>query len=161
MNSPHHLTPVSYVIFRRENSVLLQRRQGTGYMDGHWSTAAAGHVEPNESALNAARREVQEELGIAVTATDLVPLTVMHRQQRPDGSGAGRVDFFFQCTAWSGKPQLMEDHKASDLAWFRLDDLPSPFVPHEHQVFASLRSGLPAIISYGFAPENSAPATGP
>ena len=27
------------------DEVLLQLRQRTGYMDGHWAAAAAGHVE--------------------------------------------------------------------------------------------------------------------
>ena len=74
----------------------------------------------------------------------------MHRQQEPDEGAAGRVDFFFQCTEWQGEPRLMEGEKASDLGWFPLDDLPSPIVPHEHQVLSSLRSGSPAIISFGF-----------
>lgn len=130
--------------------MLLQRRKKTGNMDGHWSTAAAGHVEPDESAQDAACREIQEELGISIGPDDLVPLVVMHRKQGPDEGYAGRVDFFFQCTAWSSEPRLMEHHKASDLAWFHLDDLPSPIVPHEHQVLASLRSGLPAFVSFGF-----------
>lgn len=150
MSSPNHLIPVSYVIFRRGVSVLLQRRQGTGYLDGHWATAAAGHVESNESALDAACREVQEELGISIEPADLEPLVVIHRQQGPSEGRAGRVDFFFQCTVWSAEPRLMEDHKASDLMWFHLDELPCPLVPHERQVLATLRQGLPPIMFFGF-----------
>ena len=44
------VVPASYVIFRRDDHVLLQLRQGTGYMDGYWATAAAGHVEAGEPA---------------------------------------------------------------------------------------------------------------
>lgn len=124
-------------------------------MDRHWATAAAGHVEPNESAVDAACREALEELGVTVTAADLVPLTVMHRQQGPDEGDAGRVDFFFQCTEWSGEPRLMEDHKASDPQWFPPDELPVPVVPHRPKLLASLRSGLPAVVSFGFAPKDS------
>ncbi|MDQ0770636.1 hypothetical protein QF031_003385 [Pseudarthrobacter defluvii] len=46
--------------------------------------------------------------------------------------------------------EIQAGGEASDLAWFPPDDLPSPIVPHEHQVLSSLRSGLPAIVSFGF-----------
>ena len=43
------VVPASYVYLLREadgaTEVLLQLRQGTPYMDGHWAAAAAGHVE--------------------------------------------------------------------------------------------------------------------
>ena len=152
-DSPQQLTPVSYVIFRREDFVLLQLRQGTGYLDGYWATAAAGHVEAHESAREAASREVQEELGIAINANELLPLVVMHRKRGE--THMGRVDFFFQCTASPSEPYLVEQDRASDLEWFHLDDLPTPVVPHELQVFESLRSGMPGIISFGFPAGNA------
>ena len=37
--------------------MLLQLRRGTGYMDGHWAAAAAGHVEAGESVLEQLRQE--------------------------------------------------------------------------------------------------------
>lgn len=43
------LVPAAYVILRRDEHVLLQLRMNTGYMDGYWATAAAGHVEAGES----------------------------------------------------------------------------------------------------------------
>ena len=53
--------------------VLLQLRQGTGYMDGHWACGASGHVEAAESVLETAVRETDEELGIRVEAKDQCP----------------------------------------------------------------------------------------
>lgn len=142
------LIPVSYVIFRRGSKVLLQLRQGTGYMDGHWATAAAGHVEAGESAPDAARREAGEELGVTIAASDLLPLTTLHRW-RDSSYSAGRVDFFFVCRKWAGSPQIMEPGKAGGLQWFDLDDLPVELVPHERYVLERLTSGLPGIIAFG------------
>ncbi|MFS0717321.1 NUDIX domain-containing protein [Arthrobacter sp. 1P04PC] len=79
MDDRFQLTPVSYVVFRRRDCVLLQLRKGTGYLDGHWADAAAGHVESNESAIGAAAREAYEELGIVVSSADLRPLVVTSR----------------------------------------------------------------------------------
>lgn len=151
MNSRQQLIPVSYVIFRREDFVLLQLRQGTGYLDGYWATAAAGHIEANESAHEAASREVQEELGVSISSADLMPLTVVHREQGRENAHMGRVDFFFQCISWPSEPHLMEQDRAADLKWFHLDDLPAPVVPHELQVLESLRSGMPGIMAFGFS----------
>lgn len=146
------LSAVSYVVFREANRVLLQQRQNTGYLDGHWATGAAGHVEQGETTVEAAIRECREELGLVITAEQLVPLTVLHRLQPTGQTGNDRVDFFFECRHWSGEPRLMEPEKASDLRWYALDNLPEPFVPHELYVMKKLNDGqhLPAIINQGF-----------
>ncbi|MFF3064382.1 NUDIX domain-containing protein [Oerskovia sp. NPDC057915] len=145
------MIPAAYVLLRRGDQVLLQLRQNTGYMDGHWAAAAAGHVEQGESVLAAARREAREELGIDVAATDLEPVTVMHRT-RPDGGPIEqRVDFFFVCRTWTGDPVIEEREKAADLRWFALSALPEPLVPHEAAVLAGLARGVvPAVMTYGF-----------
>lgn len=144
------LVPVSYVIFRQGEYVLLQLREGTGYMDGYWAAAAAGHVEPRESVESAARREAAEELGVVIAAADLVPLTVMHRAGPSGGTAADRVDFFFTCELWTGSPRIMEPDKAAGLAWFRLDSLPDSVVPHERHVFERLLAGVPPMVGFGF-----------
>ena len=150
------VVPAAYVIFRREGpagpQVLLQLRQGTGYMDGHWACAAAGHVEAGEPVQATARRETLEELGVEIGPADLVPLCGMHRTSGPHWIDE-RVDFFFECRAWTGEPALREPDKAVDLRWFALDDLPRPVVPHELFVLDHLARGtLAPIVSFGFDP---------
>ncbi|WP_372698585.1 NUDIX domain-containing protein [Arthrobacter sp. JSM 101049] len=146
---------MAYVVFRRGEEVLLQLRRGTGYMDGWWSTAAAGHVEAGESVEEAAAREALEELGVVVAPADLMPLSVMHRAQL-DGTDTARVDFFFTCTNWTGCPRVREADKASEVGWFAIDDLPHLLVPHERHVLERLQTGLPPIISHGFGTAGSA-----
>lgn len=148
------LTPVSYVILRRRDAVLLQLRQGTGHMDGHWSASAAGHVEAQESVAEAACREALEELGVSLDAENLVSLTTMHRTQGASLAVDQRVDFFFSCDSWSGDPKIVEPDSSAGLKWFALDDLPEPVVPHERYVLERLKTGLPPIISFGFSPSN-------
>jgi ADP-ribose pyrophosphatase len=139
------VVPAAYVLLLRGDEtpeVLLQLRRGTGYRDGHWAAAAAGHVEADESVLVAACREAREELGVGIGTADLIPLTTMHRTA---GNGLPideRVDFFFTCRRWSGDPRRVERAKAADLGWFPLDALPEPVVPHERFVLDGLRTGL-------------------
>jgi 8-oxo-dGTP pyrophosphatase MutT (NUDIX family) len=144
------VVPAAYVVLRRGEQVLLQLRQNTGFMDDHWAVAAAGHVEAEESVFEAAVREAREELGITIDPADLVGLTGMHRTQRNGRPIDERVDWFFECRRWSGEP-LLQEAKAADLAWFDLDALPDPVVPHERYVLDHLRKGdLPAVTSFGF-----------
>jgi 8-oxo-dGTP diphosphatase len=148
------VVPAAYVFLVRPapmpggREVLLQLRRGTGYMDEHWAAAVAGHVERGESVYDAGRREAAEEVG--VDDVDLVPWCAMQRT----GTGEPideRVDYFFTATSWAGTPRIMEPQKCADLRWFNLDALPSPVVPHELRVLASIRAGHTApILTHGF-----------
>lgn len=148
------VVPASYVFLLREpadgsaTEVLLQLRQGTGYMDDHWAAAAAGHVERGETAEAAARREALEE--IEVSDLDLTFATAMQRTAR-DLPIDERIDFFFTARSWSGEPRIVEPTKCADLRWFPLDALPDPVVPHERVVLDGLRRGdLPGLSQHGF-----------
>src|SRR5687767_9368790 len=106
MTPPHDrfvVVPAAYVFLLRDGSdateVLLQLREGTGYMDGHWAAAVAGHVERGESVFEAAAREAVEEVGI--TDVDLTPICAMHRTGATGLAIDERVDYFFTATSWS------------------------------------------------------------
>lgn len=149
------VVPASYVFLLREaadggtgTEVLLQLRRGTGYMDGHWAAAAAGHVERGETAEDAARREALEE--VAVADLDLAFATAMQRTAH-DLPIDERVDFFFTARSWTGEPRIVEPAKCADLRWFRLDALPDPVVPHERVVLTGLlRGDLAPLTHFGF-----------
>lgn len=148
------VVPASYVFLLRRagagdgTEVLLQLRQNTGFMDGHWAAAAAGHVERGETAEDAARREALEEVDVA--DLDLSFATAMQRTAR-DLPIDERIDFFFTARAWTGEPRIVEPAKCAALRWFRLDALPDPVVPHERVVLAGLlRDDLPPLTHHGF-----------
>lgn len=148
------VVPASYVFLLRDGAagteVLLQRRRNTGYMDDHWAAAAAGHVEPGETAYDAAHREALEE--IDVTDLDLVFVTSMQRTQHADPIDE-RVDFFFTARAWSGDPRVVEPEKCAELRWCPLADLPEPVVPHEASVLEAIRTDRTTPYStFGFTP---------
>ena len=147
------VVPAIYLLFLRgENTateVLLQLREGTGYMDGFWAAAAAGHVEQDESVFEAAAREALEELGVSDVRP--TPLCAMHRIQPGGDPVDQRVDYFFTARSWAGEPTIREPDKCADLRWFPLAEPPDPVVPHERAVLEALGSGsVPAIMSYGY-----------
>lgn len=152
------VVPASYVFFLRpgpsgSEEVLLQLRRDTGYMDGHWAAAAAGHVEKGETAYDAARREALEEVGL--TGLSLEFVTAMQRTRGGEPIDE-RIDFFFTCRAWQGTPRIVEPAKCGGLEWFSLSALPEPVVPHELAVLRGLTDlderdgGLAPYTTFGF-----------
>ena len=147
------LVAASYVVLRRGDEVLLQLRRGTGYMDGFWATMA-GHVDPGESVYDAAVRELKEEADVAVLASDLQPLTTIHRYE-PDGPQVEqRCDVFFETRTWTGEARIAEPAKCEAMTWFPLAALPEPVVPHELLVLQTLAAhgALPAVVALRTAP---------
>jgi 8-oxo-dGTP diphosphatase len=142
------LVAASYVLLLRDGQVLLQLRQGTGYLDGCWATLA-GHVDPGESVHEAAVREAAEEAGITIAPADLAPLTTLHRFERGGPQVEQRCDVFFAVRAWAGEPGVREPDKAAAMCWFDLDALPDAVVPHERLVLDLVRAGgpVPAVLS--------------
>jgi 8-oxo-dGTP diphosphatase len=144
------VVPAAYVYLVRDRpsgrEVLLQLRQNTGYKDGHWAAAAAGHVERGETAYDAARREAREELGIGDLDLRFEFTLVGTRR---DLAIDERVDFFFTARGWRGEPRIVEPGKCAELRWWPLHDLPDGVVPHEGLALASLGSGV-AYTTYGF-----------
>ena len=56
---------VHVLVFNGEGLLYLQRRAAAkDIQPGKWDTSVGGHVDPGESGEQAARREMQEELGI-------------------------------------------------------------------------------------------------
>lgn len=145
------MVPAAYVFLIRDDEVLLQHRQNTGYRDGFWAAATAGHVERDESVFAAADREAAEELGIRIAQADLVPLCSMHRTGETNDPVDERVDFFFSCSRWSGVPRVMESGKNAGIGWHSLSALPDPVVPHELFVLEHWRAGdLSPVVTFGF-----------
>lgn len=136
----HKVVPAVYIVFRRDDKVLLLKRANTGYRDGEYSMPS-GHFDGGESALTAAVREAKEETDIELNPQNL---TLVHTQHRlADEGDHERLNLFFAVTKWSGEPKNVEPDKCSELRWFALDDLPSNMVPELQHFFRHLADGRP------------------
>jgi isopentenyldiphosphate isomerase len=57
---------VHVLVFDKKGRLLLQKRSlNKDVAPGKWDTSVGGHVNPGEGILEAARREMKEELGIS------------------------------------------------------------------------------------------------
>ena len=122
------IIPTSHLILIKDNRILLLRRFNTGYEDGNYSVVA-GHLDGNETFIQAMVREAKEEANIDIKPEDLEVVHVMHRKQPNEE----RVDFFIRANRWKGEPKIMEPHKCDDLSWFELDNLPKNIILYVKQ----------------------------
>lgn len=118
------------VITRADGSFLIgQRAPGTFY-PGYWEFPG-GKVEAGESAAEALRRELDEELGIRVER--LFPWLVREH----DYEHAHVRLHFFEVPDWSG---LVNDRVHSALAWVVADNIDrAPMLPANGPILKSLR----------------------
>lgn len=117
----------AHLLLIKDEQILLSRRFQTGYEDGNYSLPA-GHVDADESCLQAMIREAKEEIGLDLQAENLNFSHVMHRFE-----GREAIDFFFSCEKWRGEAKNMEPDKCDDLAWFPIQNLPEHTIPYIKQ----------------------------
>ena len=114
-----------HLILQEKDKVLLLRRYNTGYEDGNYSVVA-GHVDGNESIIEAMQREALEEAGIKIEEQNLHIVHVMQRKAEDRES----IDYFLTCDKYEGKVQMMEKDKCDELKFFKLNELPNNIIPY-------------------------------
>ncbi|MFB7878536.1 NUDIX domain-containing protein [Nocardia sp. NPDC056064] len=118
-----------------QGRVLFGRRAGTGYADGAYHLPS-GHLEAEESVIDALVREAAEEIGVQIEPGDVEFVHVMH-----NSSSGGRVAFFFRVRRWRGEPTNLEPDKCDALEWFALDALPTEMIPYCREALGRIASG--------------------
>ncbi len=131
--------PAVYLIFKKDNKILMGRRQNTTYYDG-WYGVPAGHVDAKELPSVAGIREAKEEVGVDIDSSDMQFAHALYRTAH-DETG-DRSDYFFIVKKWSGEPKIMEPEKCDDLQWFSIDKLPENTIHHERGVIENIKQGI-------------------
>lgn len=117
--------------------VLLSRRKSGTHLAGRWEFPG-GKVEPGEDPRAAVRRELDEELGIAVTVGEIADVT-FHRYEDADKAV---LLLFFHAEREPGSPEP----RAIDVAEVKWADAgaldPAEFPPADVAVLAKVRALL-------------------
>jgi mutator protein MutT len=127
-----HRFPIDVlVILTRRGRILLTERAGDIYLSGHWAIPG-GKVDAGETVVQAAAREVAEEVGLTLQAHQLQFIGITHH--RPP-HGDSRVGFGFVAELDNRtEPRNMEPAKCARLAWFPAGTLPEPTMPYTAEI---------------------------
>lgn len=113
--NPTGIPVVSAKITTGDGRFLLQRRSQGGRHGGLWEFPG-GKVESHETPENALIREVEEEVGLLLSADSLVPFATMH--EVASGEFPAIVMTLYTARRWSGDPVA---HQGQEWSWFTLD----------------------------------------
>lgn len=115
-----------FLIIVKDNKVLLQKRENTGYEDGKYDVAVSGHVEEKESLKEAVIRESFEEIGIKMDKQNIEFVTLIHKKDTDYHNVYMNV--YFTVHSFEGDPFIKEPNKCSELKWVDLNELPSNLI---------------------------------
>jgi 8-oxo-dGTP diphosphatase len=128
------MTVVAAALVDSERRVLLQQRAPGRAMAGLWEFPG-GKVESGELPEAALVREIEEELGVAIAAEDLVPACFA---SAPVG-GCHMILLLYVCRRWRGDPRPLD---ASALKWLRPDEMRAEEMPPADQPLIALLDAL-------------------
>ncbi|MEV6555829.1 NUDIX domain-containing protein [Nocardia sp. NPDC051756] len=132
-----------HLLLLKDGRALFGQRQNTGFEDGAWHLPS-GHLEANESVVDALIREAHEEVGVTIAPEAVRFAHVMH-----NASAGGRVAFFFTVDNWQGEPENREPAKCIALSWFSLDNLPGHMIAYCRTAISHVADGT-AFSVYGW-----------
>ena len=118
-----------FTMGRNGSEILLIERKYKPFQ-GNWALPG-GFVEENETFLQAAQRELEEETMIANLALNHLGVF-----DAPDRDPRGRTVSVAFWTIGVGKKKIKAGSDASRAAWFSLDDLPALAFDHD-QIIAT------------------------
>lgn len=123
------------VVYDEKKGILLEEREDDGYWD-----FPGGSIEFNETAEEAAQRELGEETGLKAQSFSFLQIfsgpIAYHRY--PNGDEVSGVDIVYLATAVSGQPHMQKEEVRS-LKWWPLEETPSPFTARNKAILEILR----------------------
>jgi len=126
-----------------EKQILLQKRQNTGYMDNMYDACASGHLDPNESILEAIQREAKEEICLDIDREDLQLVTTYHCSTKYNKNEAEYLKFYFSAKRWNNEPKIGESEKCSELIWADIKNLPENTIEFLRVAISNYLKGIP------------------
>ncbi|MBW8754631.1 MAG: (deoxy)nucleoside triphosphate pyrophosphohydrolase [Sphingomonadales bacterium] len=130
---------VAVALIDGEGRILLQRRRLGGEHGGLWEFPG-GKVEAGETPQSAALREIEEELGVRIEPTELVPVSFASDAAAPPPPRRAYVILLYSCRAWHGEAWCRD---GEEIRWYAAGDLAGlEMPPLDYPLAAALLSGI-------------------
>lgn len=128
------------LIENNEGEILLQKRSQAGE---HWGFPG-GVMNLGESAEEAAIREIKEETGYDVIASELIGIYTKYFETFPNGDKAQTVVFFFRMKIIGGGIKI-DELETFDLKFFNLNQTPYLYSNLHRIILNDVKSGKTGI----------------
>jgi 8-oxo-dGTP diphosphatase len=119
--NPTMLFVVAAALTNQAGEILLQKRPDGRQMAGLWEFPG-GKVDAGESPESGLVRELREELGIEVSAENLIPITFA---SEPLGD-RNLLLLLYRCAEWTGEPVALDSPELRWLLPADMQGLPMP-----------------------------------
>ena len=119
--NPTMLFVVAAALVNQANEIFVQKRPIGKAMAGLWEFPG-GKVEHEETPESALVRELKEELGIVVEASNLIPVTFASEPLE----GKNLLLLLYLCREWQGEPAALESLAIDWVSIDQLRELPMP-----------------------------------
>ncbi len=124
---------VRIFVFNTKGELFLQKRSNlVAIFPGRWDSSAAGHVDPGETPLQAAKKEVHEELG--VEKISLKEMMQYYNEEQWNDITLRSYDTVFTAV-YNGKFNW-QNWEVNDGKWFAIQEI-TKMIKHEPQQFSS------------------------
>jgi len=119
--------PTAHIWFyTKEGCILLQQRgSNKETFPSYWDVSVAGHVMSGESIVEAAIREIQEEIGLDILKKDLLQIDIRKNVNiHPNGINDCEFQHVFLCELLVNINELkIQEEEVDDIALISLDRL--------------------------------------
>ncbi len=143
-------------LYTKEKKILLQQRGFNKLVyPGLWDISVAGHIGADEEILEAAKREVFEEIGLRVSKKDLIKIgTRTHQVTHPNGIQDNEIHHVFIAELKTPLEKLIiQKEEVAGLKLFDLEiltktkNLENVLLPRFHDYYCNVYK---SIYSIGF-----------
>lgn len=128
-----HIVRIARVMVEDDSGRILLQKRSTNMRvyPNCWDNSAAGHVDVGEDYLGAAKREMQEEVGI--TGKELTEIGAYFTDEQYEDLRLRRFNKVYKTKA-TDKDITIDPSEVSEVKWFSLDEIKDLVKNHPEQV---------------------------
>ncbi len=112
---------VGVVVIKGDEVLLVENGSSSSHKNGSFGLPA-GKVDPGETHIQAARRELKEETGLDAAEESLIPLKVLEATIQQKQGVVNFIWHTFLCTLYTGDLQSTEE---TTPRWVPINELPN------------------------------------